>query len=168
MGTSVSSLHITFVGRTNVGKSRLVDCIFHQKNCDGKEFPGNETETKTESVRILPNGEITIVSTVIVDDKAELDLTNKAFFNSDFFILVLDAREELFNIETNLISYFQNNQVPFLIAVNKIEFGTNPHLLAELDALEVTYFEVSCKENAGLESFRKKLIHLLPDEKKIN
>ena len=49
-----------------------------------------------------------------------------------------------------------------LVAINKIEFGTNPHLLTELDALEIVYFEISCKENAGIESLRKNLVHMLP------
>jgi small GTP-binding protein len=165
MGTAVSNLHITFVGRANVGKSRLVNCIFNESQFNSGEFQHRETEGKTEFVRILPNGELTIVETVIVDDKAKFDLTKQVISNSDFFILVLDAREELFNIETKLISYFQKNHIPFLVAVNKIEYGTNPHLISELDALEVTYFEVSCKENAGIESFRKTLIHMLPDAK---
>ena len=80
-------------------------------------------------------------------------------------IFVLDAREELDRSETELISALQKSRVPFLIAVNKIEYGTNFYLLSELDALEVTYFELSCKENAGIENFRKKLIHMLPSEK---
>jgi len=167
MGTSVSSLHISFVGRANVGKSRLIDCIFNEGNTNSTKFQQVETESKTESVITLPNRELTIAETVIVDEKVELGLTNEAFSNSDFFILVLDAREELFNIETKLISYFQKERIPFLVAVNKIEYGTNPHLISELDALEVTYFEVSCKENAGIESFKKNLIHMLPDEKQI-
>ena len=167
MGTAVSNLHITFVGRTNVGKSRLVNCIFNESQFNSGKFQHRETESETESIRILPNGEFTIVETIIFDNEVELDLTKKAFSNSDFFILVLDAREELFNIETKLISYFQKNHIPFLVAVNKIEYGTNPHLISELDALEVTYFEVSCKENAGIESFRKTLLHMLPDEKQI-
>lgn len=167
MGTSVSSLHISFVGRANVGKSRLIDCIFNEGQTNSTEFQQVETESKTESVITLPNRELTIAETVIVDEKVELGLTNKAFSNSDLFIIVLDAREELFNIETKLISYFQINHIPFLVAVNKIEYGTNPHLLAELDALEVTYFELSCKENAGIESFRKTLLHMLPDEKQV-
>ena len=167
MGTSVSSLHITFVGRANVGKSRLIDCIFNEGQSNHTEFQQTETESKTESLRILPNGNLTLVEILIVDDKVELDLTKKAFSNSDFFILVLDAREELFNVETKLISYFQKEHIPFLVAVNKIEYGTNPHLISELDALEVIYFELSCKENAGIESFRKTLLHMLPDEKQI-
>ena len=165
MGTAVSNLHITFVGRANVGKSRLIDCIFNEGQTNPTEFQQTETESETESIRILPNGEFTIVETIIFNNKVELDLNKKAFSNTDFFILVLDAREELFNIETKLISYFQKRRIPFLVAVNKIEYGTNPHLISELDALEVTYFEVSCKENAGIESFRKTLIHMLPDVK---
>ena len=165
MGTTVSNLHITFIGRANVGKSRLVDCIFNRIHPDSKVFQKQITDSKTESVRTLPNGELTIVETFIVDDKLELNLTNKAFSNSDFFILVLDAREELFNIETKIISFFQKEHIPFLVAVNKIEYGTNPHLISELDALEVTYFELSCKENVGIESFKKNLFHMLPDEK---
>ena len=165
MGTAVSNLHVTFVGRSNVGKSRLVDCIFNQRYSASTTINKHQKESKSESVRILPNGEPIIIETLIADDK--LDLTNTAYSKSDFIILVLDAREELFNIETKLISYFQKNHIPFLIAVNKIEYGTNPHLISELDALEVIYFEVSCKENAGIESFRKTIIHMLPDEKQI-
>ena len=46
-------------------------------------------------------------------------------------------------------------------AVNKIEFGVSPNLLIELEALEITHFEISCKESAGIESLRKKLIQML-------
>jgi len=167
MGTSVSSLHITFVGRANVGKSRLIDCIFSEGNNNPAEFQRTETKSKTELVITLPNRQLTIIEAVIVDEKVELGITNEVFSNSDFLILVLDAREELFNVETKLISFFQKEHIPFLVAVNKIEYGTNPHLISELDALEVTYFELSCKENAGIESFRKTLLHMLPDEKQI-
>jgi len=168
MGNTVSNLQIAVVGRANVGKSLLIDCIFNQRKINPKELieKGKESRAKTE--RILPNGKIALFKTVIIDEKPDTDLDKSALSESDFYILVLEAREELFNIETELISYFQKNQIPFLVAVNKIEFGTNPHLLAELDALEVIYFELSCKENAGIENFRKTLIHLLPGEKKIN
>ncbi|MCW8824773.1 MAG: [FeFe] hydrogenase H-cluster maturation GTPase HydF, partial [Ignavibacteriaceae bacterium] len=39
----------------------------------------------------------------------------------------------------------------------------NPNLLTELEALEIKYFEISCKEHVGVNNFKKKLIHLLPD-----
>jgi small GTP-binding protein len=163
MGIVINKVHISVIGRANVGKSRLIDCMFNQQ----KVKEDNTFQTNNESVKMLSNGTLALIDTVIIDDSTDLGLFPKTLSKSDFFIVVLDAREELYKSETELIAHFQNNHIPFLVAVNKIEFGTNPYLLSELDALEVTYFELSCKENAGIESFRNKLIHMLPNEKQV-
>ena len=173
METKLENLQIVVVGRKHVGKSRLIDCIFDpQKSGVKKGHKKNENETLNVVIK-LSNSSLANIKTLVVDDKTnfsgkDLNKATKAINSSDFIIIVLDAREELFECETELIEFVRRTQMPFLIAVNKIEYGTNPHLLIELDALEVTYFELSCKENAGIESFRKKLIHMLPDEKNIN
>ena len=165
MGIVINKLHISLIGRANVGKSRLIDCIFNQQKIIKDPRFQTETETDLESFKLLSNGALALVDTIVIDDSTDFGLFPETFSKSDFFIIVLDAREELYKSETELIAHFQNKHLPFLVAVNKIEFGTNPYLLSELDALEVTYFELSCKENAGLESFRKMLIHMLPNEK---
>jgi len=166
MGTDILSVKV--VGRPNVGKSRLINCIF-----DREKFKINNpidaiTQSRSRSVILLPNGSPIMIEILVIDDKvghnkSMINYTLNQISDADFTIVVIDAREELYKSETELIAYLQNNRIPFLIAVNKIEFGTNPHLLSELDALEVNYFELSCKENAGIESFRKTLIHMLPD-----
>jgi len=46
--------------------------------------------------------------------------------------------------------------------VNKIEFGVNPVLLKELKELRLTHFEVSCKEKAGLDELKRRMIRMLP------
>ena len=170
MEVKTDKLHIAVVGRANVGKSLLIECIFYQK--DFKPDDVNRTARKSidKSVRLFPDDSTVKIETIVIDDKEDFELKSrsgivKAICMADFTIMVLDAREELFESETELITTIQKSQVPFLIAVNKIEFGTNPNLLTELDALEVTYFELSCKENAGIENFRKKLVHLLPGKK---
>ncbi len=164
MGMVINKVHISVIGRANVGKSRLIDCIFDQRQSASKEISGKEFSDQTDSERILPNGAIANIAIIIIDDNTDFDSIPKEILKEDFLILVLDAREELYKSETELIAHFQNNHIPFLVAVNKIEFGTNPYLLSELEALEVAYFELSCKENAGIESFRNKLIHMLPDK----
>jgi predicted GTPase len=166
MGIVINKVHISVIGRANVGKSRLIDCIFNQQKVKKETTFQTNTESDIESVKMLSNSALALINNVIIDDSTDLGLFKKTLSKSDFFIVVLDAREELYKSETELIAHFQKNHIPFLVAVNKIEFGTNPHLLSELDALEVTYFELSCKENAGIESFRNKLIHMLPSEKK--
>jgi [FeFe] hydrogenase H-cluster maturation GTPase HydF len=50
------------------------------------------------------------------------------------------------------------------VVVNKIEFGVNPVLLKELKELRLTHFEVSCKEKAGLDELKRRIIRMLPSD----
>lgn len=163
-------LHIAIIGRKNVGKSLLINRIVSQELFIVDDTPGTTTEPVSKAVELLPYGPVVIIDTAGIDDnelgKKKINKTIKAISYADFAVLVLDAREELDNSETELITHLQKIKTPFLVAVNKIEFGINVHLLTELEALEVTHFELSCKENAGIENFKKKLVHLLPGEKK--
>jgi small GTP-binding protein len=163
----ISGLHIAVAGRGNVGKSSLINRIANQELTAVSRNPGTTTDSLNKAVELLPYGPVVIIDTAGLDDQVnfgnnELNSTINSLSHSDFVIIVLDARVELIKSEIDLITFLRKIGTPFLVAVNKIEYGTNPHLLSELDALEVTYFELSCKENAGIENFRKKLIHLLP------
>ncbi|MBE0570844.1 MAG: [FeFe] hydrogenase H-cluster maturation GTPase HydF [Ignavibacteriaceae bacterium] len=163
-------LHIAIIGRKNVGKSLLINRIVSQELFTVNDTPGTTTEPVSKAVELLPYGPVVIIDTAGIDDDEfgtkTINKTIKAISNADFAVLVLDAREELDNSETELITQLRKIKTPFLVAVNKVEFGINTHLLIELEALEVTHFELSCKENAGIENFKKKLVHLLPNEKK--
>jgi [FeFe] hydrogenase H-cluster maturation GTPase HydF len=164
-------LHIAIVGRQNVGKSKLINSIINKELFVVNETPGTTTDPVSKAVELSPYGPVVIIDTAGIDDGSELGKkrigkTIKVISAADFAIIVLDAREELDSSETELITLLRKIHVSFLVAVNKIEFGINPHLLTELEALEVTHFELSCKEDAGIENFKKKLIHLLPGEKK--
>ena len=170
MKFETDKLHIAVVGRANVGKSLLINCIFNLVPLQSNSISGDFTENFSREVELLPKGSVVIIDFANIDDKTDFDKpikdkTLKALLLANFAIIVLDARVELNKSETDLITFLRKTEIPFLVAVNKIEFGTNPHLLSELDALEVTYFELSCKENAGIDNFRKKFIHMLPNEK---
>jgi [FeFe] hydrogenase H-cluster maturation GTPase HydF len=162
-------IHIAIVGKRNVGKSSLINCLTNQELSIVSETPGTTTDPVSKAVELLPYGPVVIVDTAGIDDEGELgkkriSRTIKSISIADFAIIVLDAREELDKSETELITYLQKIGVLYLAAVNKIEFGINPNLLNELEALEVNHFEISCKENAGIDTLKRKLIHLLPDE----
>jgi [FeFe] hydrogenase H-cluster maturation GTPase HydF len=169
---SAERLHIAIVGKRNVGKSSLINCLTNQELSIVSETPGTTTDPVSKAVELLPYGPVVMVDTAGIDDEGELgkkriSKTIKSISKADFAILVLDACEELDISETKLITFLQKIEVPFLAVVNKIEFGINPNLLIELEALEVTHYEVSCKEHAGVDNFKKKLIHLLPGETEI-
>ena len=169
---SAERTHIAIVGKRNVGKSSLINCLTNQELSIVSQTPGTTTDPVSKAVEMFPYGPVVIVDTAGIDDEGELgekriSRTIKSISKADFAIIVLDARDELDKSETELITFLQKIEVPFLAVVNKIEFGINPNLLLELEALEVIHYEVSCKENAGVDIFKKRLIHLLPGETEI-
>ena len=171
MNVDSSRPHIAVVGRRNVGKSLLVNSLLGQNLSAVSEVAGTTMNPISKSFELLPYGPVVIVDTAGIDDEGELGKqkiseTIKILSASDFALVVIDARQTLQNKELELIAYLDKIQINYIIAVNKIEFGINPELLDELKELRLTHFEVSCKEKAGIEELKRKIIRLLPEASK--
>ncbi|MBK7499513.1 MAG: [FeFe] hydrogenase H-cluster maturation GTPase HydF [Ignavibacteriales bacterium] len=161
--------HIAVVGRRNVGKSLLVNSLLEQNVSLVSDIAGTTTDAVKTRYELLPYGPVVIVDTAGIDDEGELGRqriteTIKILSSSDFALVVLDARETLQSKELELFAYLDKLQINYIVAVNKIEFGVNPVLLEELKELRMTHFEVSCKEKAGIEELKRRMIRLLPED----
>lgn len=161
--------HIAIVGRRNVGKSLLVNSLLNQNVTVVSDIAGTTTVIIKTKYELLPYGPVVIVDTAGIDDEGELGKnriteTIKILSSSDFALVVLDARETLQSKELELFAYLDKLQINYIVAVNKIEFGVNPVLLDELKELRMTHFEVSCKEKAGIEELKRRIIRLLPQD----
>ena len=159
--------HIAVVGRRNVGKSSLVNALLGQDLSIVSEVAGTTTDPVKKALELLPYGPVVLVDTAGIDDEGELgrkriSKTIKILSSSDFALVVADAREILQSKELELFAYLDKLQINYIVALNKIEFGVNPELLEELKELRITHFEVSCKEKAGIEDLKRKMIRLLP------
>ncbi|MBK7632627.1 MAG: [FeFe] hydrogenase H-cluster maturation GTPase HydF [Ignavibacteriales bacterium] len=161
--------HIAIVGRRNVGKSLLVNSLLEKNVSEVSDVAGTTTDSVSTKYELLPYGPVVIVDTAGIDDEGELGRqriteTIKILSSSDFALVVLDARETLQSKELELFAYLDKLQINYIVAVNKIEFGVNPVLLEELKELRMTHFEVSCKEKAGIEELKRRMIRLLPED----
>lgn len=159
--------HISVVGRRNVGKSSLVNALLGQDLSIVSDVAGTTTDPVKKALELLPYGPVVLVDTAGIDDEGELgrqriSKTIKILSSSDFALVVVDARETLQSKELELFAYLDKLQINYVVAVNKIEFGVNPRLLEELKELRITHFEVSCKEKAGIDELKRKMIRLLP------
>lgn len=159
--------HIAIVGRRNVGKSLLINSLLKQNVSRVSEVAGTTIDPLKTKFELLPYGPVMIVDTAGIDDEGELGRqriteTIKILSASDFALVVLDARETLHSKELELFSYLDRIQINYIVVVNKIEFGVNPVLLKELKELRLTHFEVSCKEKAGLDELKRRMIRMLP------
>ncbi len=162
--------HIVFIGRRNVGKSSLVNAFIGQDLCIVSDTAGTTTDPVKKAMELLPHGPVVLIDTAGLDDIGELgqkriNKTIKAISTAHFAVLVLEATERMSREEKEIIKYLNKISVPFLIAVNKIENGVNSGLLDEIKILQATHFEISCKENVGIDALKKKITRLLPSEK---
>jgi len=161
--------HISVVGRRNVGKSSLVNALLGQDLSIVSDVAGTTTDPVKKALELLPYGPVVLVDTAGIDDEGELgrqriSKTIKILSLSDFALVVVDARETLQSKELELFAYLDKLQINYVVAVNKIEFGVNPDLLDELKELRITHFEVSCKEKAGIDELKRKMMRLLPSD----
>jgi small GTP-binding protein len=97
---SAERLHIAIVGKRNVGKSSLINCLTNQELSIVSETPGTTTDPVSKAFELLPYGPVVMVDTAGIDDDGELgkkriSKTIKSISKADFAIIVLDAREEL-------------------------------------------------------------------------
>ncbi len=161
--------HIVFAGRRNSGKSSLINAFTGQNISIISDVPGTTTDPVKKAIELLPYGPVVLIDTAGIDDIGELgqkriSKTIKAISSADFVVVVLDARETLSTEEIELLLYLDKISIPYVIAINKVEFGVNPRLLEEITNFKAIHFEMSCKEKVGIDAFRKNLIRHLPRE----
>ena len=119
-------VHIGIFGRTNAGKSSLLNGITNQPIAIVSEQKGTTTDPVFKSMELLPLGPVMLMDTPGLDDESELgeqriqksfQLLNK----TDIGILVIEANQLISNTERNLIGRFQKKGIPFYGIINKAD-----------------------------------------------
>ena len=103
-------IRIAIVGKPNVGKSSLMNCLLRESRAIVTEIPGTTRDTIEEavSIRNLPVYLIDTAGIRDTDDTVEkigIEKTKEAFNNADYIILVVDGSRPLTSEDEEIISY---------------------------------------------------------------
>lgn len=161
--------HIVFLGKCRVGKSSLVNALIGRKLYSVGSKAVSSADPMKKAMELPPFGPILLIDTSGIDyidelDEKKVNKTAKAISSADFAVVVLDANVRLSDGEKKLLFYLKKIGTPFIIVINKIENGVNSDLLEEIRLFGVKHFEVSCKENVGIDTLRIKMARMLPNE----
>jgi small GTP-binding protein len=120
-------LHIGIFGKTNVGKSSLINKITGQDISIVSEIAGTTTDVVEKSMELLPIGAVNFLDTAGIDDKSSLgseriNKTLKIINRVDIAVIVCDYNG-IDEYENGLIEQFKNLNIPFFTVVNKIDLG---------------------------------------------
>ena len=111
-------------------------------------------------MELLPIGAVTFLDTAGLDDKSELgekriEKTKKILNRCDVAVLVTD-KNELEELENDLIKEFNNLKIPYIVVLNKQD---NNLLNKENYLVTSTYTDKNI-----IDKFKKELIKILPDD----
>ena len=119
-------IHIGFFGRTNAGKSSLVNKITNQDLAIVSDTKGTTTAPVYKAMEILPLGPVVIIDTPGFDDdgilgEKRISRTKLVLNKTDVAVLVVDLVEGMAATDEQLIKLFEEKGIPYIIAFNKAD-----------------------------------------------
>jgi [FeFe] hydrogenase H-cluster maturation GTPase HydF len=116
------TIHVGIFGRTNVGKSTVINYLTGQDISIVSKVAGTTTDTVSKNMELSYVGPATLIDTAGIDDVSELskqrkEKTYKIFSVADVAVVVVEANIWTVN-EINIIEQLNKNKIPFFVLIN--------------------------------------------------
>ncbi|MEI6609544.1 MAG: [FeFe] hydrogenase H-cluster maturation GTPase HydF [Deltaproteobacteria bacterium] len=164
-------LHIALIGRTNVGKSSLLNLMLGQDIAITSPIAGTTTDIVEKAMELLPLGPVLFLDTAGLDDVsklsgARLKKTAKVFERADVIILVTEANTWT-DYEEAVLAESQCRKTPILIVINKTDLRKpSPDHLKFLQSKSARNLTVSCSDQSQrqnyLDALKQQLLEVAP------
>ncbi len=163
-------LHIGIFGKTNVGKSTLINVLTGQDVAITSDTAGTTTDPVEKSMELLPLGPVTIIDTAGIDDNSDLgkirvEKTLQILPRCDIAIIVCDYRG-WGQYEIALFERLKEQKIPVLAVVNKLDIKS----ISQKNFIKIKEY---CKEpiltslndpNDLVPILKEQLVRNLPDD----
>ena len=185
---SANRLHIGVFGKTNSGKSTLINAFTGQEVSIASDIAGTTTDPVYKAMEIHPLGACTIIDTAGFDDASELgakrvEKTKRAAEKTDVAVIVfaadgIDKKEEVdqlqetdsktmekhFAQELKWYHFFKEKNTPVLLIINKADLG-DAKALQEFLVKETNEHPlvVSAAKNEGIDRIKEALARKVPE-----
>ncbi|MEI7879250.1 MAG: [FeFe] hydrogenase H-cluster maturation GTPase HydF [bacterium] len=162
-------LHIGIFGRRNVGKSSVLNAITSQQVSIVSDVAGTTTDPVEKPMELLPLGPVLFIDTAGVDDEGMLgDLrvqrTKQVLERTDLGLIITEGRT-WGSYEQTLAAELKRRKVTVLVIFNKSDVATvDADLMARLLAEGIRSLAVSARTGAGIQSLRRLLVELAPED----
>jgi [FeFe] hydrogenase H-cluster maturation GTPase HydF len=162
-------IQIALLGRTNVGKSSLLNLIANQDVSIVSAVPGTTTDIVEKPIELLPVGPVNLIDTGGIDDQSilaskRIERTQKIFDRADIVVLVVEPNVWT-EFEEQIAQTAKKYNLPLIIAINKIDLvRPDDTFYSKIKEYTQNIIEVSSidksKYNEFLDNFKKILLKI--------
>ena len=165
-------LHIGIFGRTNVGKSTLINYISGQDTAIVSSVAGTTTDSVYKSMELSPFGPITLIDTAGIDDistlsEKRIERTTKIFDLTDVAIIVLTPNIWT-EYEQSIITQLNNKKTPFVFIINnyKKEKLDNSFIeqISKYKFIETELLKETNYREQFLSKLKQNLLSIIPED----
>lgn len=164
-------IHIGIFGRTNSGKSSLINALTGQNISIVADQAGTTTDPVYKPMEINPLGPCVLIDTAGFDDHTQLgaqrlEKTRLAAQKTDIAIIVVSAKElcDENSSEYEFYRDFTCRKTPVLIVVNSYDDGSDQDTASFWKDKNANIVEVNCKSGQGIGQLKSSLARLLPED----
>lgn len=168
-------VHIAIYGRTNAGKSSLINKITNQSISLVSEIRGTTTDPVYKAMELLPIGPVVFIDTAGIDDTTELGelrvkKTKEILNKMDIALLLISTEVVLENQELNYekewIREIKKREKPFIVILNKVDL-VSVEKLQEIEEkvkreLGCEISKVTTSREESIQTIKNKIIEYAP------
>lgn len=169
-------VHIAIFGRTNVGKSSLINRITNQKISLVSDVKGTTTDPVYKAMELLPIGPVVFIDTAGIDDVSligtlRIEKTVEVLDKMDIAIFVVSAEtileDETLSYEQKWIEKIKDKKKPFVAVLNKIDIiddkenFKNKIVKAE-KKLGLNFIQISSENGLNIDILKKEIVEKSP------
>lgn len=169
-------VHIAIFGRTNAGKSSLINCITNQNISLVSDVKGTTTDPVYKAMELLPIGPVVFIDTAGIDDISaigalRIEKTTEVLDKMDISILVISAEtileDEILSFEQEWIKKIKDKKKPFIAVLNKIDIVKDKEEFKEkaLKAekkLGIDFIQLSTENSFNVDILKKEIVEKSP------
>lgn len=158
-------LQIGIFGKTNAGKSSIINAITSQNTAIVSDITGTTTDPVYKSMELLPLGPVTIIDTPGLDDKSPLGTerikkTYQVLNKTDIALLVTDIKSGLTQEDNKILDKIKEKNIPYIVVYNKLDTEVLKNNL-NLSEYEIA---VSSKTGENIETLKNKISKVIPEK----
>ena len=165
-------VHIALLGRTNAGKSAMLNCLAKQDVAIVSDTPGTTTDPVQKPMELTGMGAVVIIDTPGLDDnttlgKERMARTSKMLDKTDIAVVLFT--DEGIDTELRIIEECRTREIPVVVALNQVDRIANREALISRieEATKCRVIATSTTTGEGIEALREAIIGTRPAEERL-